>query len=93
MPEHHDMALARRTESGAEEWVCPTCGRRMLMRWPPRFERVVLEEGDGTAVHAGAKGGALMRKSEVTQAVSTDVPDSELRWLHSNGIDWDGLAS
>jgi len=87
------MVLAGRTESGAEEWVCPTCGRRMLMRWPPRFEKIVLEDGDSSAVHAGAKGGVLMRKAEVTQAVSIDVTDGELQWLRGNGIDWDDVAN
>ena len=86
------MVLTGRTESGAEEWACPDCGRRMLMRWPPRFEKIVLEDGDATAVHAGAKGGVLMGQAEVTQAVPTDVPDSERRWLRGNGIDWDGAA-
>ena len=93
MAERHDMVLAGRTESGAEEWMCPACGRRMLMRWPPRFEAIVLDDGDETAVHAGAKAGALMRRGEVSQVPSVDVSDSEARWLRSNGIDWDGLAS
>jgi len=65
----------------------------MLMRWPPRFEKIVLEDGDSSAVHAGAKGGVLMRKAEVTQAVSIDVTDGELQWLRGNGIDWDDVAN
>lgn len=93
VPEHHDMVLAGRTESGTEEWMCPTCGRRLLMRWPPRYESIVLDRGDETVVHAGAKGGALMRETEVTYGPSADLSDSEARWLRGNGIDWDGLAS
>ena len=73
MPEHHDMVLAERTESGAEEWVCPTCGRRMVMRWPPNFERLILEHGDDRAVHIGAKGGVRMTGLEVNPSPSPDL--------------------
>jgi hypothetical protein len=87
------MVLAGLAESGAEEWLCSVCERRMLMRWSPRFERLVLEEGDPAATHTGAKGGALMRGAAVTQVPPTDVPADEQRWLRSNGIVWDDPAS
>jgi len=87
------MVLAGLAESGAEEWLCSVCGRRILMRWPPRFETLVLEDGDLTAAHVGAKGGALMREVEVAQVPSANVPADEQEWLRSNGIDWDSLAS
>lgn len=93
MAEWHDMVRTGLEESGAEEWLCPVCGRRMLMKWRPRFERLVLEDGDPTAMHAGAKGGALMRTADVAQEPSTEVPASEQLWLRNNGIDWDGIAS
>ncbi len=87
------MVLTGLAESGAEEWLCPACGRRMLMRWPPHFDALVLEGGDPTVPHAGAKGGALMREAGVAQVPSADVPVGEQQWLRSNGIDWDGMAS
>ena len=87
------MVLIGRAESGAEEWHCPECGRRLLMRWPPNFESAVLDEGDPSALHTGAKGGALMRGVDVAHTSSADVPDEEQQWLRRNGIDWDGLAS
>jgi hypothetical protein len=87
------MVLNGRVESGAEEWLCPACGRRILMSWPPRFDVLVLEDGDPAAVHAGAKGGALMHQAKVAQVPSTDVPADEQQWLYNNGIDWDGIAS
>jgi len=68
------MFLTGRTESGAEDWQCPECGRRMLMRWPPSFESLVLEEGDPSALHAGAKGGALMGEVDVASEPSAHVP-------------------
>ena len=93
MPEHHDMVLAERTESGAEEWVCPTCGRRMLMRWPPNFERLILEHGDDMAVHVGAKGGVRITGLEVNPSPSSDLSSEARQWLSNNGIDWDGTPA
>jgi hypothetical protein len=55
--QHHPMVLRGRTESGAEEWACPACGRRMLLWWPPQFDRLVLEPGDVTATHSCSKDG------------------------------------
>jgi hypothetical protein len=57
MPESHEMILQGHVDSGAEEWFCPSCGRRMLMRWTPEFDTLLLEHGHDTAVHFGAKGG------------------------------------
>jgi hypothetical protein len=87
------MVLAERTESGAEEWVCHTCGRRMLMRWPPDFERVILEYGDDRAVHVGAKGGVRMTGLEVNPSPASDLSSEARQWLRNNGIDWDGTPA
>jgi hypothetical protein len=86
------MVPAGLTESGAEEWLCPVCDRRILLKRPPRFEMLVVDEGDSAATHAGAKGGVLMGTA-VVQAPSSEVSPDERRWLRSNGIDWDGIAS
>lgn len=53
---HHEMVLEQTHPSGAEEWVCPICGRRFVMTWKP-YRRVVLEAGDESATHSGSKGG------------------------------------
>lgn len=55
--ERHEMELERTHPSGAEEWYCPTCGRRFLMQWPPHYKKIVLEQGDENALHSGGKGG------------------------------------
>lgn len=55
--EHHVMVLEGVHPSGAEEWHCPTCGRRIMMQWPPNYKKIVLEAGDEYAVHSGGKGG------------------------------------
>ncbi len=86
------MVSAGLTESGAEEWLCPVCDRRILLRWPPRFEMLVVDEGDSAATHAGASGGVLTGTA-AAQVPSSEVAPDERRWLRSNGIDWDGVAS
>lgn len=58
-PQDHQMELVRTYPSGAEEWHCPTCGRRFLIQWPPNYEKVILEAGDEYAFHSGVKGGEL----------------------------------
>lgn len=49
----HVMVLDKVHDSGAEEWYCPTCGRRFLMQWPPQYKKIVLDEGDASAIHSG----------------------------------------
>ena len=88
--ETHEMILSGCAESGAEEWVCPDCGRRVLLRWPPDFERLILEHGDDRAVHVGAKGGVRMTGLEVNPSHSPDLSSEAREWLSDNGIDWDG---
>ena len=87
------MVLTGVTESGAEEWLCPACQRRMLLRWRPHFETLVLEHGDASAVHAGSKGGVALHAEGAVSPPGPGLSASEQRWLSSNGIDWDGLAS
>jgi hypothetical protein len=85
-------------ESGAEEWACPDCGRRMLLRWPPNYEKLVLERGDDTAIHVGGKGGLRIGQVAVAPAPApdpppADVPAAEQQWLRDIGIDWDGESA
>jgi hypothetical protein len=71
MPENdrHKMVLVTKNPDGAEEWMCPTCGRRFLIQWPPKYKRTILEPGDESAAHVGGKGemglGLNMAQSEV----------------------------
>ena len=88
--ETHEMVLNGRAESGTEEWVCPDCGRRVLLRWPPNFERLIVEYGDDGAVHVGAKGGVRMGGVEVNPSLAPDLSSEARQWLSRNGIDWDG---
>ncbi len=84
----HEMELTGSSESGAEEWFCPRCGRRLLLRWRPAFEKLVLDRGDEWVRHAGAKGAVGVGAVEVRPADLTVLPDGQARWLAENGIDW-----
>ncbi len=85
------MILRACAKSGAEEWVCPDCGRRLLVKWPPGFERILLEHGDDSAVHVGAKGGVRMTGVEVKPYPG--LSGEARQWLTDNGIDWDGTPA
>ena len=63
----HEMVLEMIHTSGAEEWYCPTCGRRFLMQWPPDYKKVVLEPGDEYAIHSAGKGGVSIQSAQVLE--------------------------
>jgi hypothetical protein len=87
--DQHEMILEGPRPSGAEEWFCPRCGYRFVVRWGPSFDRVVLEEGDTRAAHVGTKGGLRLDQVDVAP-----TPGAEARqWLDDIGIDWDGPAA
>jgi hypothetical protein len=85
------MILSGTRESGAEEWACPTCGRRMLFRWPPHYEKLVLEYGDANAVHVGGKGGLRVGGLAVAPT-AVEMPAEQRDWLYDNGIEWDAAS-
>jgi hypothetical protein len=65
----------------------------MLLRWPPNYEKLVLEHGDLTAVHVGGKGGLRISGVETRVVRAGEVHDAERQWLRDNGIDWDGQSA
>lgn len=65
----HHMVIARTYPTGAEEWYCPTCGRRFIMQWPPSYKRILLETGDEAVQHDGSKGEMGMGLDMGTQSV------------------------
>ncbi len=75
---HHEMHLTTVYSSGAEEWRCPVCERRILLQWPPHHHKMILNPGDANAVHTGARSGS--RRAEQLPA---DLIDAE----HSGMID------
>jgi hypothetical protein len=95
MQAYHQMQRAETRESGGEEWLCPTCGRRLLLRWPPEYQKLVLVPGDEHATHTGATAGVQLGPLEVVAPGDPPAdPGSDWRrWLADNGIDWDGPAA
>ena len=96
MPEqHHEMQLETKHPSGAEEWYCPTCGRRFLMHWPPEYKRVVLEVGDEFAIHSGGIGGLNMSPPLVDEAEATDLSEEMRAALEEalKAVDFDAPSS
>jgi len=53
----HEMTRTRTLERGVEEWSCTRCSRRLRLRRPPAFEKIVLDPGDEWAAHVGGTGG------------------------------------
>ena len=49
----HTMQLKAQYSSGAQEWHCLSCGRRVLLKLRPIFEKTVLSAGDAHASHSG----------------------------------------
>jgi len=70
------MTLEKTYPTGAEEWACPTCGRRFVMQWPPAFKRIVLERGDEEAQHGGGKAGVQITSVDVSKQDETPMTDA-----------------
>jgi hypothetical protein len=80
MNQPHEMILEKTYPSGADEWYCPTCGRRFLLQWPPVYKKVILEPGDEQASHTGGKGGLTIGSIQVTQDAGDQVSEESLRF-------------
>ena len=72
--EQHEMILENTHPSGAEEWYCPTCGRRMTITWQP-WKKIILEPGDIYAGHSGSKGGLQVGPLQINRGTD-DGPSS-----------------
>lgn len=53
----HQLQLVHAHASGAEEWRCSTCGRHLLLRWQPAYQKQVLAPGDTHAIHSAGRAG------------------------------------
>lgn len=83
----HQMIHTATTDGGAFEWSCTRCSRRMLLSWPPNYEKLVLDRGDETVPHSGGTGG-MQISAEATPQVPAPG-DHDRSWLADNGIDWE----
>jgi hypothetical protein len=71
----HEMILDKTHSSGAEEWYCPSCQRRLAITWHP-WKKIVLEPGDNQAVHGGSKGGLQLNASQINPENKEDHPSA-----------------
>ena len=95
--EHHRMELVDSHSNGADELYCPTCGRRILIHWPPEYEKTVLEVGDEFATHSGSKGGLEISAPQISYQPELSAQDADRliqweQWLDRMGFDdyWSG---
>ena len=98
--QRHEMNLVNIHSSGAEEWSCPSCGRRMTITWHP-WKKIVLEEGDMYTLHCASKGGLRLGLTVTTQGndesqePSTEASSDDpylapwMQWLEN--VDMDDL--
>jgi hypothetical protein len=82
------MTRTRTLERDVEEWSCTRCTRRLLLRRPPEFKKVVLDRGDEWAMHVGATGGLQLGPMEAQPASPGDLPVADRSWLAGHGIEW-----
>lgn len=64
----HEMVFVESTPSGAEEWSCPTCGRRFVVQWTPTYEKLVLDPGEKHVPHFGGRGGMRMGRIDLARS-------------------------
>ncbi len=83
----HQMTRTGTVAQDAEEWACPECGRRLLLRKPPAFEKVVLEPGDEGTAHVGSSG-LRMSMTAAPHADVDDLREQDRGWLAAHGIEW-----
>ncbi len=94
--ERHEMNLEAKYPTGAEEWRCPTCGRRFVVKWAPAFNMVVLDPGNESAGHSGSTGGLHIGPPQVTKTDGTEPPDDRglSAWIEGlEDTDLDNLLS
>ena len=84
----HEMTRTESPEPGVDEWSCTRCSRRLLLRRPPAFEKVVLDRGDEWAMHVGATGGLRLGPMEANPAGPVNLPKQDRGWLADHGIEW-----
>lgn len=61
----HEMVLEKTHPSGAQEWYCPTCGRRIRLQYHAAEDRLDVETvqvGNQLVPHFGSQGGLRIKK-------------------------------
>jgi hypothetical protein len=82
---HHDMKLGQTYPSGAQEWICPICGRWIVMHHlseQGKLKTIVLQTGDEEASHAGSSGSVKVSTVQVTEQSEATLPVPTGTQLH-----------
>ena len=80
--ERHEMQLQRSIPSGAQEWSCTTCKRRVVIEHAvTRVKIIALERGDERAIHSTSSGGLRVAASQARESDGAPEPDRS-GWLH-----------
>jgi hypothetical protein len=83
----HQMTRISAAGHDYDEWACTECARRLLIRRPPAFEKVVLERGDEAASHTGGTG-LRMSLGGTRRGGPGEVHGADRGWLAAHGIEW-----
>jgi hypothetical protein len=89
--QQHEMIFDGQTAAGEDEWYCPTCGRRLLIQWPPAYQRTMINPGDEYAIHTVSKGGLKMTSSQAKQSSSLDLAEMNSLNLWNDLLDQIGF--
>lgn len=73
----HEMIYGKKHPSGADEWFCPVCGRRVVVSWEPKFKKTVLEDGDANASHSGFKAGQQMDETMDSPLIGNPAQEND----------------
>jgi hypothetical protein len=82
------MTRTRTLAQGVDEWSCTVCSRRLLLRRPPDYEKIVLDRGDEWAAHVGGTGGLEPAAVSARPAEPGGPRARDRTWLSEQGIDW-----
>lgn len=81
-PDRHEMQLQQSFPSGAQEWLCTTCQRRVVIEHGAnRVKIVALHRGDERAIHSTSSGGLSVAASQPRESDGSPEPGRS-GWLH-----------
>lgn len=94
--ENHVMDFVKIHDSGVEEWLCKICGRRVIYKWTPYLNSIVLNIGSVYATHTGSKGGLSVGDvvPKDAEGLAADASEENNRllgpwedWMRENDFD------